>query len=182
MLANPDGAVPIALVTDASTTAMGAVLQQWTQNTWQPLAFFSKKMSMAQQKYSVYDRKLLALYEAVKHFRHTLEAWHFMIFTDHKPLQSKLWERLTCRLPARETASATTFSCLEMWWMSVVNCDMKSRWLNCRGVHLLHFWPKADHHCAGLRLMNNYSTPTNNNIYCLSSSGTVSCTCCGIQQ
>ena len=86
MIAHPDVAAPIALVTDASTTAMGAVLQQRTQNTWQPLAFFSKKMSTAQQKYSAYDRELLAIYEAVKHFRHMLEARHFVIFTDHKPL------------------------------------------------------------------------------------------------
>jgi len=43
MLAHPDGAAPIALVADASTTAMGAVLQQRTQDSWQPLAFFSKK-------------------------------------------------------------------------------------------------------------------------------------------
>jgi hypothetical protein len=84
MLARPDSGTPIALVTDASTTAMGAVLQQWAQNAWQPLAFFSK-MSTAQQKYSVYDRELLAIYEAVKHFRHMIEARHFEIFTDHKP-------------------------------------------------------------------------------------------------
>jgi cleavage and polyadenylation specificity factor subunit 1 len=54
---------------------MDAVLQQRVQNAWQPLAFFSRK-----QKYSVYDRELLAIYEAVKHFR------HFIIFTDHKPI------------------------------------------------------------------------------------------------
>jgi hypothetical protein len=30
--------------------------------------------------------ELLAIYEAVKHFLHMLEAWHFVIFTDHKPL------------------------------------------------------------------------------------------------
>jgi hypothetical protein len=70
MLAHPDCTAPIALVTDASTTAMGAVLQQQIRDTWQPLAFFSKKMSGAQQKYSAYDRELLAIYEAVKHFRH----------------------------------------------------------------------------------------------------------------
>jgi len=86
MLAHPDGAAPMALVTDASTTAMGAVLQQRDQNAWQPLAFFSKKMSTTQQKYSVYDRDLLAIYEAVTHFRRMLEARHFVIFTDHKPL------------------------------------------------------------------------------------------------
>jgi len=43
-------------------------------------------MSTVQQKYSAYDRELLAIYKAVKHFRHMLEARHFVIFTDHKPL------------------------------------------------------------------------------------------------
>jgi len=36
--------------------------------------------------YSAYDRELLAIYEAVKHFRHMLEARHFTILKDHKPL------------------------------------------------------------------------------------------------
>jgi cleavage and polyadenylation specificity factor subunit 1 len=62
------------------------VLQQRVNNTWQPLAFFSRKLNPAQQKYSAYDRELLAVYEAVKHFRHMLEARHFIIFTDHKPI------------------------------------------------------------------------------------------------
>jgi cleavage and polyadenylation specificity factor subunit 1 len=65
---------------------MGAVLQQRTPKTWQTLGFFSQKTSTAQQKYSAYDRELLAIYEAVKHFRHMLEALHFVIFTDHTPL------------------------------------------------------------------------------------------------
>ena len=30
--------------------------------------------------------ELLAIYEALKHFRHMLEARHFTILTDHKPL------------------------------------------------------------------------------------------------
>ena len=86
LLAHPDPTAPLALVTDASTTAMGAVLQQLVQDVWQPLAFFSRKLSPAQQKYSAYDRELLAIYEAVRYFRHMLEARHFTILTDHKPL------------------------------------------------------------------------------------------------
>jgi hypothetical protein len=65
---------------------MGAVLQQRVQGVWQPLAFFSRKLSPAQQKHSAYDRELLAIYGAVRYFRHMLEARHFSIFTDHKPL------------------------------------------------------------------------------------------------
>jgi cleavage and polyadenylation specificity factor subunit 1 len=86
LLAHPDPSASLALVTAASTSAMGAILQQRVKNAWQPLAFFSKKLNPAQQKYSAYDRELLAIYEAVKHFRHMLEARHFIIFTDHKPI------------------------------------------------------------------------------------------------
>jgi hypothetical protein len=65
---------------------MSALLQQCVDNAWQPLLFFSKKLNPAQQKYSANDRELLAVNEAVKHFRHMLKARHFIIFTDHKPI------------------------------------------------------------------------------------------------
>ena len=83
LLAHPHPTAPLALVTDASTTAMGAVLR--VQCNWQPLAFFSRKLS-PQQTYSTYDRELLVIYEAVRYFRHMLEARHFTIYTDHKLL------------------------------------------------------------------------------------------------
>jgi cleavage and polyadenylation specificity factor subunit 1 len=54
------------------------------QNVRQHVAFLSKKINLTQQKYSAYDSELLAIYEAVKHFRHMLEARYFIIFTDHK--------------------------------------------------------------------------------------------------
>jgi cleavage and polyadenylation specificity factor subunit 1 len=64
---------------------MGAILQQQVQDIWQSLAF-SRKLSPVQQKYSAYNRELLAIYEATRHFCHVLEAQHFTILTDHKPL------------------------------------------------------------------------------------------------
>jgi hypothetical protein len=42
LLAHPEPTAQLAIVTDASISAMGAVLQQRVDNTWQPLAFFSK--------------------------------------------------------------------------------------------------------------------------------------------
>jgi hypothetical protein len=85
-LAHPEPTAQLAVVTDASTTAMGAILQQRIYKAWQPLAFFSGKLNPTQQKYSAYDREFLAAYETVKYFRHMLEARHFIIFTDHKPI------------------------------------------------------------------------------------------------
>lgn len=86
MLAHPHISVPLALMCDASNFCAGAVLQQYVNNAWQPLGYFSKKLSDAQVKYSAYDRELLAIYMAVKHFRKTFEGRHLIIFTDHKPL------------------------------------------------------------------------------------------------
>lgn len=93
LLAHPDTQAKLALVTDASDLAMGAVLQQYKGGAWEPLAFFSRKLSPTQQKYSPYDRELLAIYEGIKHFRHMLEARHFTVYTDHKPLLYAFHER-----------------------------------------------------------------------------------------
>lgn len=95
LLAHPDYHSKLALVTDASDLAMGAVLQQFKDEVWQPLAFFSRKLSPTQQNYSPYDRELLAIYEGIKYFRHMLEARHFTVYTDHKPLIYAFHERKT---------------------------------------------------------------------------------------
>ena len=51
-----------------------------------PIAFFSKKLSPAERKYSAFDCELLAVYLSLHHFRHMLEGRPFTIWTDHKPL------------------------------------------------------------------------------------------------
>ena len=84
MLVHPDPSRPLSLTTDASDVAVGAVLSQGPDH--QPLAFYSKKLSTAEVKYSAFDRELLALYLAVRHFRSSLEGRSFVIYTDHKPL------------------------------------------------------------------------------------------------
>lgn len=93
LLAHPDSNAKLGLVTDASDTAIGGVLQQHIEGAWQPLGFFSRKLSPSQTKYSPYDRELLAIYECIKHFRHMLEAIHFTVYTDHKPLVYAFHER-----------------------------------------------------------------------------------------
>lgn len=74
------------MAVDASDFAVGAVLNQIVGNQVQPLAFFSKRMSATETRYSTYDRELLAAYLAVKHFRFSIEGRRCHILTDHKPL------------------------------------------------------------------------------------------------
>ena len=86
MLAHPQPNALISLTTDASDVAIGAVLQQRINDMWVPLVFISKKLRSPETKYSAFDRELLALYLATRHFRYFLEGRSFVAFTDHKPL------------------------------------------------------------------------------------------------
>lgn len=85
-LSHPLPDTTLALSTDASSSCVGAVLQQRVNDHWEPLGYYSKKMSEAQQKYSAYDRELLAIYMSVQYFRKMFEGRQLIIFTDHKPL------------------------------------------------------------------------------------------------
>lgn len=82
----PVNNVPYALFADASNTSVGAVLQQYIENKWQPLGYFSRKLTDTQKNYSTYDRELLAIFLAVEHFKSMIEGHNLIIFTDHKPL------------------------------------------------------------------------------------------------
>nr|VZI33766.1 unnamed protein product [Spirometra erinaceieuropaei] len=86
LLTHPAPEAQLSLMVDASTVAVGAILQQHLAGSTQPLAFFSKKLLPAETRYSTFGRELLAIYLAVKHFRHFLEGRDFTVFTDHKPL------------------------------------------------------------------------------------------------
>jgi RNase H-like domain found in reverse transcriptase/Reverse transcriptase (RNA-dependent DNA polymerase) len=91
LLDHPAATAAILLVTDASATHVGAVLQQRRRGQpWKPLGFFSQKLSLAESWYSAFDRELLAVYSGILHFRHLLEGRPFVICTDHKPLVGAL--------------------------------------------------------------------------------------------
>ena len=50
LLHHPVPGAPIALTTDASDTAIGAVLEQQVHGQWQPLAFFSHQLNKTEIK------------------------------------------------------------------------------------------------------------------------------------
>lgn len=90
LLAHPLEKGHFSITTDASNFAIGAVLQQYNNSVWEPLAFFSKKISSTEMKYSAFDRELLGIYLAIKHFRYFVEGRHFVIYTDHKPITTAI--------------------------------------------------------------------------------------------
>ncbi|GFT14638.1 retrovirus-related Pol polyprotein from transposon 17.6 [Trichonephila clavipes] len=86
LLAHPSPSAPLAPHVAASDYAIGGALHQVVDSELQPLAFFSRKLTSSEKSYSAYDRELLAIYSAIRHFRYMLEARDFTVFTDHKPL------------------------------------------------------------------------------------------------
>jgi transposase InsO family protein len=85
-LAHPLPHAQLALVTDASDSHVGGVLQQREGAAWRPLSFSFQKLSPAQSRYSMFDRELTAVFSALRHFHFMLEGRQFHIMTDHKPL------------------------------------------------------------------------------------------------
>jgi hypothetical protein len=58
LLCHPAPNATLSLSVDASDSHVGGVLQQKCGRGWQPLAFYSKKLSPAEVKYSTFDREL----------------------------------------------------------------------------------------------------------------------------
>ncbi|BET03086.1 Reverse transcriptase (RNA-dependent DNA polymerase) [Nesidiocoris tenuis] len=86
LLVHPCAELPLVLKVDASEVAIGGVLEQVRDGRGEPLGYFSRKLSGAECRYSTYDRELLAIYAAIRHFRHHIEGRPVTIYTDHKPL------------------------------------------------------------------------------------------------
>ena len=87
MLNFPDYDKPFVLFTDASKYQIGAVLMQKDANgNWRPIAFFSKKMTGAQMRYTVTEQELLSIVETLRTYRCMLLGRQIEIFTDHKNL------------------------------------------------------------------------------------------------
>ena len=74
---------PVLLETDASGTAVAAVL---TQNR-KPVLFLSKSLSSAERNWSNIEREAYAIVWAVTKLKQYLCGRHFVIHSDHKPLQ-----------------------------------------------------------------------------------------------
>ncbi|KAK3512021.1 hypothetical protein QTP70_027617 [Hemibagrus guttatus] len=90
-LVHADPTRPFVVEVDASALGVGAVLSQWRGETpvLHPCAYFSKKLSPAEQNYDIGNRELLAIKLALEEWRHWLEGANhpFEVIMDHKNLQ-----------------------------------------------------------------------------------------------
>jgi len=85
-LTYPQRGADLTITCDASAHAIGACLHQMVDGESLPLSFFSKKLTGPEQRYSTFDRELLALFSAVRKWRDLISGCKVTAFTDHKPL------------------------------------------------------------------------------------------------
>lgn len=86
-LAYIDENAKLILKTDASDIAIGAVLEQISNNQPpRPIGFFSRRLRPNEKSYSTFDKELMAIFRSIKHFEYLLTGRQFTVFTDHKPI------------------------------------------------------------------------------------------------
>jgi hypothetical protein len=89
VLAHPILTDPFELEVDTSGFTMGAILlQKKMDGKKHPIAYYSKTLSTAEQNYNVYDLELLAIVNALDHWRPYLAGspHKIIIYSDHQNL------------------------------------------------------------------------------------------------
>src|SRR5210317_1214655 len=85
MLSYPDFNKEFHIHTDASAIQLGAVISQ----DGKPIAFYSRKLTPAQTRYTTTERELLSIVETLKKFRTILLGQTIIVHTDHENLTYK---------------------------------------------------------------------------------------------
>ena len=86
VLAFPKEDLPYIVDTDASDYGIGGVLSQCIEGTEHVIAYYSKSLNPAQQKYCTTRRELLAVVATLDHFKGYVWGPRFLIRTDHAAL------------------------------------------------------------------------------------------------
>ena len=104
LLTFPTPNAKTAIFVDASVSGCGAVLQQRPEKsgTWKVLSFYSQSFSLTQSRNSTFDRELLAVYLAIKHFRYFIEGRTLTVFTDHAPLCKAIFSQSQNSSPCQQ--------------------------------------------------------------------------------
>ena len=84
-LTYPNFNKPFDLYTDASHLQLGSVNSQ----EGKPIAFYSRKLTDAQTRYTTTERELLAIVETLKEYHNILLGHEINVYTDHKNLTCK---------------------------------------------------------------------------------------------
>ena len=86
VLAMPNSEGHMVLVSDTSKIACGSALYREQKGRYRLIAYFSKKLPLSAQRYSISELELTDIYANVLAFKHLLRNVHFTLYCDHSAL------------------------------------------------------------------------------------------------
>ena len=86
ILSYPDFKKEFVITTDASTEGIGAVLSQNHDGVQKPIAFYSRALNGAEQRYSIHELEGLAIKAALNKFRFVVLGYPITVRTDNQPI------------------------------------------------------------------------------------------------
>ena len=96
-----DPSTDVKISADASSFGLGAVLLQWSQDDWKPVAYTSRSMTQTERRYAQIEKEALAITWACQRFSDYVLGHKFTIESDHKPLIPILNTKNLDSLPPR---------------------------------------------------------------------------------
>ena len=88
VLAMPNSEGHMVLVSDTSKIACGSALYQEQKGRYRLIAYFSEKLPLSAQRYSISELELTGIYANVLAFKHLLRNVHFTLYCDHSALSA----------------------------------------------------------------------------------------------
>lgn len=140
----PDFAQPFVVECDASGTGFGAVLHQGGG----PIAFFSRQIAVRHAKLAAYERELIGLVQAVRHWRPYLWGWEFVVRTDHYSLKFPINQRLATILQHQWASKLLWFDFkveFKSGAQNIVADALSRRNMDGRGTWLLSLSPPSSY-------------------------------------
>eukprot|EP00253_Pinus_taeda_P017248 PITA_17248 len=87
LLLIPPPTTQTEISSDASDTAIGAVLGQEEDRKPYAIYYISKNLSPAELNYTITEKEFLAVIHAVNKFKHYITGYHVILYTDHSAIK-----------------------------------------------------------------------------------------------
>lgn len=110
-LAIADPNRPYVIHTDASDRAIGAILLQDFPDGRKPVEFHSRRLNEHEINYSVHEKEMLSIIDALKTWKHHVEGSRGVVFTDHASLVYFQTQPVLTRRQARWAALLASYDC-----------------------------------------------------------------------
>ena len=90
-----DPNLPTKVSCDASSTGLGAVLEQKHEEHWFPVAYGSRSLTSSERNYCQLEKETLSIVFACQKFHEYVYGRYFHVYNDHMPLKSIFTKSIT---------------------------------------------------------------------------------------